>query len=149
MHLERKLLAPLLLLVALSLGCAVTKQTCPNCTPETVWRLNTASELQQDERAYRTLFTDIGAAHRAGTLTDAQVADLNKGGDKLKLALETANQGFKAYLAGGATTRDQVIQLILAAENILFALTAQKSSVMIAKPRAELSIPLDQRGAIR
>jgi hypothetical protein len=121
-----------LLACVILVGCAVQKHA-STLDSETVWRLNTASQLDQLQRDYKTLFTDVGNAHRSGLLSDADVAKLNTIGDKLKPMIEQADQAFKVYQANPVTDKkQQVIALILAAEQVMIDLTAAKANPSLA-----------------
>lgn len=123
-------LAPLVIVLALCSACAIRKNM-NNLDSETVWRLNTASQLQQLESDYRQLFTDVGAAQKQGILTGQEVGELNLIGGKLKPAIEAANAEFKAYAAQpSADKKGQVIALVLTAEQIFLDLSTKKASMM-------------------
>jgi hypothetical protein len=121
-----------LILALLTVGCAVSKKTCVNCTPETLWRLNIASEIKYQNDSYRQFFKDVGAAQRAGQLSADQVKSLNTVGYKWKTAIEDSNRTFKAYdVNPDASTKSKVINVVLVAEQILLELTTARTQMMV------------------
>ena len=123
---------PVLLILALSLlGCAVRQEHAPQIAPAIAWELNTAAQLQDLERDYRTLFTDVGDAQRAGTLTQEQADKLFAIGHRLKPAIENANRAFKTWQAlRDEPGRQQVINLVLAANQIFLELATKKAQIL-------------------
>src|ERR1700756_6001011 len=93
--------------------CAVQHSKAPQITPQTTFELNTSNQLQQFQNDYKKFFTDVGNAQRVGTLSMAQVGQLNIIGDKIKLSLESANRTFRAYMVThDEPTRLQVVNLV-------------------------------------
>jgi hypothetical protein len=80
-------------------GCAVQRTQAPQINAQTAFALNLESQVTQANADYKTLFTDIGNAHRAGTLTDADVASLNVIGSHLQTLIQEANGLTKTYSA--------------------------------------------------
>lgn len=126
---RRQIQLVLILCVLLaSIGCAIRNS---NITTEMQWQLNTVSQLTDLQSNYTTFFKDAGDAHRAGTLSDANIRELNAIGDRLRIAIEAANQGWNTYMATRTSDKKTlVINLILTAEQILLELTTKKAQIM-------------------
>ena len=122
----------LLVLVLLSSSCAVMHA--PQINTETQWRLNTVAELNALQNNYLTFFTDVGVAHRAGTLSDNDVNTLNSIGRNFKVAIENANTVWLSYVAApSGDKKTQVINLLLTAEQIFLNLTTQKTQMIMKR----------------
>jgi hypothetical protein len=118
---------PLICLLLLA-GCAV--KNAPQINTETQWRLNTVSQLTDLQNNYTTFFKDAGDAQRAGIITGPQLLTLNSAGHKLKESIEYANTIWKQYVAApDGDHKTQVINAILAAEQILLGLTSEKAAM--------------------
>src|SRR5260221_7041663 len=100
----KKLFAVLPLVLWLA-GCAVQRTKAPQIDAKTAYALNLESQVTQGNKDYTTLFTDIGNAHRAGQLTDADVVSLNVIGNHLRSVLTEADRLTKVY----ATNYDQAV----------------------------------------
>lgn len=125
---KRSTIAALVLTICLASACAV--KNAPQINTETQWRLNTVSQLTDLQTNYTTFFKDVGDAARAGTLNAGQVAELNAIGYKFKRAIETANTEWLAYVnTPSGDHKTQVINAILAAEQILLQLTTTKAQM--------------------
>lgn len=106
----------------------------PNLTPQQTWEANTGTLLKTLQDQYISFFTDVGTAQRAGTLTAAQVSELNSKGVILKTTLEKANTLFKQFeVTKDEQLKVQVIGLITTSEQIVFDLTTRKAA-MTAPP---------------
>ena len=80
-------------------GCAVQRTQAPQINAQTAFALNLENQVTQANTDYKTIFTDIGKAHRAGTLTDSDVASLNVVGAHLQGIIQEANRLTKTYSA--------------------------------------------------
>ncbi|MCI0422761.1 MAG: hypothetical protein L0312_26660 [Acidobacteria bacterium] len=127
---HKQTIAALTLAIVLS-GCAVRMSQAPQIPPAVAWELNTAAQLEQLERDYRTFFKDVGAAQRKGTLTQEQADMLFAVGHKMKPAIERANLAFKTWQAAKSEEgKLQVTQLVLAATQIFLELSTKKAEIL-------------------
>lgn len=96
---HRRVVMVVLCLALLSNACAVQKLQAPQIDPKTATALNLGENLKQLNADYKTFFTDVGKAQRAGTLSGEQVAKLNAIGHPMKITLDSANRVFQTYSA--------------------------------------------------
>lgn len=107
--------------------------TVPHVTTVTTWEINVADQLTHLQRDYIQLFTDVGAARRAETISDSQLASINLAGNRMRVAIDAATAEFKMWqTVRDEPTRQQVITLVLVAVNTFSSLLATKSQLVIA-----------------
>jgi hypothetical protein len=129
----RKIPAVLALPLLLALtACAVQHSKAPQIDAATTARLNLASQVDQANRDYKTFFSDVGDAQRAGRLSAPNVATLNQGGTQLKAFIEKANALEKIYAknydAGIAT---QISALLLEAAQLYAGMYTQRAQMLV------------------
>jgi hypothetical protein len=120
-------------LLALS-GCGLIHKNNPQLPAALANELTIADQLQQQERDYRTFFTDVGIANREGQLTDQNVSDLNAIGDRWQKVIERGNAGFKAFQAdrNDSTKMAIVLAAIQEGTGLFLDLTTKKGQMQAA-----------------
>ncbi len=124
----------IVLMMLISTAC-IKKSACPNCSTETLFLLNTSSELSNDNKAHDTFFKDVGIAHRQGQLTDDDVVRLNIVGHVLQKSLQDANALYKDYVSD--PTLDKKTRIITTLINIsqtLASLTTTQTQMKLMHP---------------
>jgi len=124
----RFLSVPLLCSALLWLGCAVQHSKAPQIDAKTTYALNLESQVSTANKDYTTLFTDIGNAHRAGQLTDGDVASLNAIGNHLRGLLTEADRLTKVYATNyDANVAAQIGALLAQISVDITQITSQKA----------------------